>query len=154
MGVRVFVEQPADSGNWSKIRPWKHDGSLQSVLVQEFFERRRAAGVITRLDIRDGADRAAEGDALSLRTVGSRILNRHGGDRSDDARSNTSTKQGGWFGLSRTTSTRSRNAHTVNTTDIEDEDIPPVQQPPPPPPKVRRLRFASILSRSRVDVSS
>lgn len=131
MGVRVFVENPPDSGNWSKIRPWKHDGSLQSVLVQQFFERRRVEGIITRLDIRDGADRAAEGDALSLRTVGSRILNRHG----DDAKSTTSTRQGGWFGLSRNTSTKSRNTRTANNTDVEDEEMHTVQQPPQPPPK-------------------
>jgi len=74
VGVRIFVENPPDSGNWSKIRAWKHDGSLQSVLVQAFFEERRRDGVITRIEVRDGADRAAEGDTMSLHSVASRIF--------------------------------------------------------------------------------
>jgi hypothetical protein len=141
VGVRIFIENPAESGNWSKIRPWKHDGSLQSVLVQEFFEKRREGGIVTRVDVRDGSDRHAEGDTLSLRTVGSRILNRR--MDTEDGKSTTSRRTG-WFGLSRNASTRSR-ARTLGTsTDVEDEEAPRDEdQPPPPPAKVRATRFAS-----------
>lgn len=84
VGVRIFVENPPDSGKWSKIRVWKDDGSLQSVLVQEFFEGRRRDGIVTRVEVRDGADRLAEGDAMSLRSVGSRIFHpRERAERSD-----------------------------------------------------------------------
>ncbi|KAG8840802.1 hypothetical protein FRC20_005406, partial [Serendipita sp. 405] len=100
--------------------------------------RRRAAGTVTRLDIRDGHDRQAEGDGHSLRTVGSRIFHRRGGSN-DDGRSNVSSKQGGWFAnLSRRPSTRSQNARVngATTTDAEDEDVPlETTRPPPPPPK-------------------
>ncbi|KAJ7017480.1 hypothetical protein C8F04DRAFT_1335667 [Mycena alexandri] len=62
MGLRVFIEQPADSATWSKVRSWKHDNSLQSILVQKYLEERRAAGIITRFDVRDGSDRRDESD--------------------------------------------------------------------------------------------
>ncbi|KAG8791115.1 hypothetical protein FRC17_008799, partial [Serendipita sp. 399] len=138
LGLRIFVENPVDSGTWSKLRHWKHDGSLQSVLVQEFFEKRRISGVVTRLDIRDGHDRQTEGDSHSLRTVGSRIFQRPR-PSNDDAQSNVSSRQGGWFAnLSRKGSTRSQAARTIGatTTDAEDEEVPlETAQPPPPPPK-------------------
>lgn len=146
VGVRIFIENPAESGNWSKVRPWKHDGSLQSVLVQQFFEKRREGGIITRVDVRDGSDRHAEGDTLSLRTVGSRILNRR--TDTEDGKSNT-FRRAGWFGLSRNTSTQSR-ARTLGTnTDVDDEETPRDEDRPPPlPAKVRATRFASgIFSR-------
>jgi hypothetical protein len=160
IGLRVYVENPADSGNWSKVRYWKHDGSLQTTLVQAFFEQRRIAGTLTRLDVRDGSDRHAEGDTLSLRTVGSRILNR----KHDDNKSSTSQKTG-WFGLSRNNSMSSR-AHArdrMASTDVEDEagdglggiggmgglgiieGDHPRPRPPPASTKVRRIRFVSGL---------
>lgn len=146
MGVRIFVENPVDSGNWSKIRPWKHDGSLQSVLVQQFFERRREGGIITRVDVRDGSDRQ-EGDSLSLRTVGSRILHRR--DTTDDAKSTASRRT--WFGLSRNTSTRSRTVRTPGIgTDVDEEDhARDEDRPPPLPAKVRATRFASGVFRRK-----
>jgi hypothetical protein len=149
MALRIYVENPVDSGNWSKVRHWKHDGSLQSTLVQGFFERRRIEGLITRLEIRDGSDRHNE-DALSLMTVGSRILHRK--DKSDDGKSNVSFPRTGWFGLSRNNSTRSRGTKTLATnTDGEDEEQAAADEvPPPPPAKVRRARFASSLFKVKI----
>ena len=85
---RVFVEHPPASGTWCKIRPFKNDGSLQTVLVRAFFDGRLNDGVVTVLDIRDGADRREEGDGLSLKSVSSRIF--HAKDKEDK-------KPGGWF---------------------------------------------------------
>ncbi|KAJ7293079.1 hypothetical protein C8J57DRAFT_1268065 [Mycena rebaudengoi] len=98
MGLRIFIEQPADSATWSKVRQWKHDNSLQSILVQQFLEERRAAGVVTRFDVRDGADRRDDSsDANSLRSVGSRIV--HGmHQRGDTTATASSTARRSWFG--------------------------------------------------------
>ncbi|KIY73003.1 hypothetical protein CYLTODRAFT_417513 [Cylindrobasidium torrendii FP15055 ss-10] len=76
MIVRILVEHPPGSGNWAKIRPFKYDSSLQSVLVRDFFEGRRREGTLTVVEIRDGADRREEGDGLSLRSVSSRVGSR------------------------------------------------------------------------------
>ncbi|KAF5392871.1 hypothetical protein D9757_000866 [Collybiopsis confluens] len=54
LSLRIFVEHPPSSGTFIKIKSWKDDGSLQSVLVQKFFEERMREGVVTALDIRDG----------------------------------------------------------------------------------------------------
>ncbi|PVF95217.1 hypothetical protein CPB86DRAFT_808268 [Serendipita vermifera] len=143
MALRIYVENPVDSGNWSKVRHWKHDGSLQSTLVQQFFERRRVEGLITRLEIRDGADRQSE-DAVSLMTVGSRILHGHGRVKTDDGKSNTSSPRTGWFGLSRNNSTKSRGARTIGTnTDGEEEEHAAADEVPPPPPA--KPSFFSLL---------
>ncbi|CAK5280315.1 unnamed protein product [Mycena citricolor] len=104
VGVRIFIEQPADSGSWSKVRPWKHDTSLQTILVQKHFAHRMSAGVITRFDVRDGSDRKDESDSLSLRSVGSRIVHgiHHRGETSSStAGTATATSTGrrqSWFG--------------------------------------------------------
>lgn len=63
--LRIFVENPPDSGTFSKVRFWKDDGSLQSVLVKEFFAHRMQDGIVTVLDVRDGNDRE---DTLSIRS--------------------------------------------------------------------------------------
>ncbi|KAH7104407.1 hypothetical protein BKA62DRAFT_635536 [Auriculariales sp. MPI-PUGE-AT-0066] len=63
--VRVYVEEPAGSGTYCKIRFWKDDGSLQSILVREFFERRCSTGGITTFELRDGRERAEEDDTES-----------------------------------------------------------------------------------------
>ncbi|PBK70753.1 hypothetical protein ARMSODRAFT_974021 [Armillaria solidipes] len=90
MVLRIYVEHPASSGNWCKIRPFKADGSLQSVLVRTFFEERLREGVVTTIDIRDGVDRKEESDGRSLRSMGSRILN--------PQKEKTEKRQGGgWF---------------------------------------------------------
>ncbi|KAK0496371.1 hypothetical protein EDD18DRAFT_1462845 [Armillaria luteobubalina] len=90
MVLRIYVEHPASSGNWCKIRPFKADGSLQSVLVRTFFEERLREGVVTTIDIRDGVDRKEESDGRSLRSMGSKILN--------PQKEKTEKKQGGgWF---------------------------------------------------------
>ncbi|KAJ3771196.1 hypothetical protein FB446DRAFT_115128 [Lentinula raphanica] len=54
LSLRVFVEHPPASGNFVKIRPWKDDGTLQSILMKAFFEDRMKNGITTNLDIRDG----------------------------------------------------------------------------------------------------
>ncbi|KAK0445966.1 uncharacterized protein EV420DRAFT_909099 [Desarmillaria tabescens] len=90
MALRIFVEHPASSGNWCKIRSFKADGSLQSVLVRTFFEERLREGVVTTIDIRDGVDRKEESDGRSLRSMGSKILH--------PQKEKTEKKQGGgWF---------------------------------------------------------
>ncbi|KAJ7594626.1 hypothetical protein C8J56DRAFT_927227 [Mycena floridula] len=103
VGVRIFVENPPESGNWSKIRPWRDDGSLQSVLVKEFFASRHRDNILTRLEVRDGAYRMAEGDALSLRSVGSRIF--HPRERSEAAKPARPPSRrrsiAGWLGLAK-----------------------------------------------------
>lgn len=90
---RVYVEHPPASGIWAKIRPFKNDGSLQSVLVQAFFVQRLRDGVVTVMEIRDGADRREEGDHLSLRSVGSHLGSRifHPKDKGEEK------KSGGWL---------------------------------------------------------
>jgi len=60
--VRIYVEEPANSGTFGKVRYWKDDGSLQSVLVKEFFAKRCANGGVTTFELRDGRDRREEGD--------------------------------------------------------------------------------------------
>ncbi|KAL0581425.1 hypothetical protein V5O48_000579 [Marasmius crinis-equi] len=55
--LRVYVEHPAGSGTYIKVRPWKHnDGTLNSALLQEFFEERMQSGTVTNIDVRDGQD--------------------------------------------------------------------------------------------------
>lgn len=62
--LRVFVENPPQSGTFSKIRFWKDDGSLQSVLVKQFFEQRREDNIVCLLDVRDGNQREDTGSIL------------------------------------------------------------------------------------------
>ncbi|ESK91750.1 hypothetical protein Moror_10579 [Moniliophthora roreri MCA 2997] len=52
--LRIFVEEPAGSGTFVKVRPWKEDGSLQSILLKSYFEDRMNNGTITTIDVRDG----------------------------------------------------------------------------------------------------
>ncbi|KAJ6520081.1 hypothetical protein C8R45DRAFT_1085983 [Mycena sanguinolenta] len=132
MGLRIFIEQPADSATWSKVRPWKHDSSLQTILVQKFLEERRAAGIITRFDVRDGSDRRDESDALSLRSVGSRIV--HGiHHRSETTRATTSARPTSWFGtLIRRPTGKGKKKQAAPADDEEDTEA---EQPPDPPAK-------------------
>ncbi|TRM69217.1 hypothetical protein BD626DRAFT_473337 [Schizophyllum amplum] len=65
MTTRIFVENPPNSGVWSKVRFWKDDGSLQSVLVQQFFAARMRDGIVTSFDVRDGHDRD---DVMSIKS--------------------------------------------------------------------------------------
>lgn len=55
--LRIFVENPVESGLFSKVRFWKDDGSLQSTLIKDFFEMRRVEGAIMRFEVRDGRAR-------------------------------------------------------------------------------------------------
>ncbi|KZW00204.1 hypothetical protein EXIGLDRAFT_165916 [Exidia glandulosa HHB12029] len=57
VNLRIYVENPPGSGTFSKVRYWKDDGSLQSVLVKQFFEDRLRDGVTMRFEIRDGRER-------------------------------------------------------------------------------------------------
>ncbi|KAJ7361484.1 hypothetical protein DFH08DRAFT_952040 [Mycena albidolilacea] len=127
MGLRIFIEQPADSATWSKVRPWKHDSSLQTILVQKYLEDRRAAGIITRFDVRDGSDRRDESDNLSLRSVGSRIVHgiHHRGETSGT--STPMKRPASWFGtLMRrpTAKGKKRQTPTDNEEDTEAEQAP------------------------------
>ncbi|KAF7307192.1 hypothetical protein MIND_00512800 [Mycena indigotica] len=143
MGLRIFVEQPAESGSWSKVRPWKHDSSLQTILVQKFLEDRRATGTITRFDVRDGSDRRDESDTHSLRSVGSRIV--HGiqhprGGSEASARSSATTtgraaRPTSWFGtlLRRNTSKGKKKQTAPIPADGEDDEDG--EHPPEPPAK-------------------
>jgi len=139
MGLRVFVEQPADSATWSKVRPWKHDNSLQSILVQKFLEDRRAAGVITRFDVRDGSDRRDESDNLSLRAVGSRIV--HGMHHRGETSSTTATdRRKSWFG---TLIRRPTKGKKKAATEDEEED-PGTELAVEPPPKQSKSIFGYL----------
>jgi len=131
MGLRIFIEQPADSATWSKIRPWKHDSSLQTILVQKYFEDRRAAGVVTRFEVRDGADRRDESDNLSLRAVGSRIVQgiHHRGETTS---SNATGRRTSWFGtLMRRPTAKGKKRQTVT----EEEDDAGAEQTEDPAAK-------------------
>ncbi|KAF9078512.1 hypothetical protein BDP27DRAFT_1412481 [Rhodocollybia butyracea] len=54
MSLRIFIEHPPASGNFVRVRPWKDDGALQSILMKAFFVERMKNGITTNLDIRDG----------------------------------------------------------------------------------------------------
>lgn len=71
--LRIYVENPPNSGTFCKIRHWKNDGTLQSVLIRDFFEGRLRDGLLTTLEIRDGQDRD---DALSIKSghTGTQII--------------------------------------------------------------------------------
>jgi len=95
--LRIFVENPRGSRLYSKVRFWKDDSSLQSVLVKKFFEERMKDGGICRFEIRDGKERAggvweeddmtggADSVAAAGSDAGSRILPKG--------------KKRSWFGL-------------------------------------------------------
>ncbi|KAJ7631203.1 hypothetical protein FB45DRAFT_747621 [Roridomyces roridus] len=141
MALRIFIEQPVDSGSWSKIRPWKNDNSLQSILVQKHFEERRASGAITRFEVRDGADRRDESDSLSLRAVGSRIVHgmHHRGETTSSSTGTAGGQGGSWLGtlIKRRSTTTRRVSKKKNSTstDNEDEDEAGDDQAPEPPAK-------------------
>ncbi|KAJ7109961.1 hypothetical protein C8R44DRAFT_801033 [Mycena epipterygia] len=130
LGLRIFIEQPVDSATWSKIRHWKHDNSLQSILVQKFFEERRTSGSITRFEVRDGADRRDESDNLSLRTVGSRIV--QGMHTRGDTTTSTHNRRASWFG---TLMRRPSGKGKKKQSDGEEEEEGGADEAPEPPAK-------------------
>ncbi|KAJ7170129.1 hypothetical protein C8R46DRAFT_1091245 [Mycena filopes] len=131
MGLRIFIEQPADSATWSKVRPWKHDNSLQSILVQKHLEERRSGGTITRFDVRDGSDRRDESDNLSLRSVGSRIV--QGIHRGEASGASTTGRRNSWFGtLIRRPSVKGKKRQAPVP---EDGDETGAEEAPEPPAK-------------------
>ncbi|KAJ6621122.1 hypothetical protein B0H10DRAFT_2215387 [Mycena sp. CBHHK59/15] len=129
MGLRIFVEHPVDSAQWSKIRHWKHDNSLQSILVQKFFEDRRSAGVITRFDVRDGSDRRDDSDSHSLRAVGSRIVQ----GIHQRGETSTTTNRRSWFGtFVRRKPVPGKKDGTIPDPDQEDDaDVGAPEESPP-----------------------
>jgi len=132
MGLRIFIEQPADSATWSKVRSWKHDNSLQSILVQKYLEDRRAAGVITRFEVRDGADRRDESDSLSLRTVGSRIVHGMHHSRGEASGTNTPSRRTSWFGtLIRRPSAKGKKKQSPTEDEEEDAGAEQAVEPTP-----------------------
>ncbi|KAJ4489937.1 hypothetical protein J3R30DRAFT_8671 [Lentinula aciculospora] len=79
MSLRIFIEHPPASGSFVKIRPWKDDGTLQSILMKTFFEDRMKAGTTTNLDIRDGNIREDIGDGGKDGSIGAKEwLKAHG----------------------------------------------------------------------------
>ena len=55
--LRIYVEHPAGSGTFMKLRPWKaQDGSLQAILLQSFFDERLQGGTVTNIDVRDSPE--------------------------------------------------------------------------------------------------
>ncbi|KAJ7070769.1 hypothetical protein C8F01DRAFT_1107704 [Mycena amicta] len=137
MGLRIFIEQPAESGSWSKVRAWKHDSSLQTILVQKYFEDRRASGTITRFDVRDGADRRDESDSHSLRSVGSRIVHgihpRGGSEASRGSTTGRSARPTSWFGtLLRRGTNKDKKKQATTAADEQGDDE---EQAPEPPAK-------------------
>ncbi|KAF5365260.1 hypothetical protein D9758_005377 [Tetrapyrgos nigripes] len=49
----VYVEHPPASGSFNKITPWRRDGSLQTMLVNDFFDQRLKNGITTYLVVRE-----------------------------------------------------------------------------------------------------
>ncbi|KAI4294582.1 hypothetical protein K525DRAFT_261455, partial [Schizophyllum commune Loenen D] len=124
MTTRIFVENPPNSGNWSKIRFWKDDGSLQSVLVQQFFAARMREGVITSFDVRDGHDRD---DVMSIK---SGMSGRSGVSRIVPGTGQTRE----WL------KRRGLGARSPGMTTDGEEDASEVERPPKPPPKGGRIQ--------------
>jgi len=86
VGLRIFIEHPPDSNQWAKVRRWEQDASLVSLLLNDFFERRRRDGIVLRIDVRDGHERPANdavGSSSFASAVGSFIT---GSMRSERAR--------------------------------------------------------------------
>ncbi|KAF8646666.1 hypothetical protein AX16_007164 [Volvariella volvacea WC 439] len=130
--LRIFIENPPESGTFSKVRFWKNDTSLQSVLIRNFFEARMRTGIVVTLDIRDGHDREDTQSIKSGINNGSHIIT------SSLSRTGASTKD--WLrrrGLNRSTSNVHGNSAPPTPNDDEDEDgepmTPPQPQPPPAP---------------------
>ncbi|KAF9264588.1 hypothetical protein L218DRAFT_230906 [Marasmius fiardii PR-910] len=85
--LRIFVENPAGSGSFMQLRPWKaQDGSIQAALLQNFFEERLRAGTVTNLDVRDGADDVKQSVKTGdwLRAQVSNITGSHTNGNSDE----------------------------------------------------------------------
>lgn len=132
--LRVFVENPPQSGTFSKIRFWKDDGSLQSVLVKQFFEQRREDNVVCLLDVRDGNQREDTGSILSgMGGLGSGRMVLKPGQAKE------------WYKRSRGANRSTTSVGTTGTaldgrTDDEDVDV----QPPPKPAK-RTSRMQALM---------
>ncbi len=142
MMLRVFVEHPPSSGTWCKIRPFRNDGSLQSVLVRAFFDQRLQDGIVTVMEIRDGADRREEGDGLSLRTVGSRVAGSgffHPMEKTEDK------KTSGWLSrfITRVKVVTAPNPSLPNesTTQLRDMDGDVDSQDPQPANTQKKVRY-------------
>jgi len=139
VGLRIFIEHPPDSNRWAKIRPWKRDTSLVSLLLNDFFERRRRHGIVLRIDVRDGHERPANDAGTSFTSaVGSFIAGSMWSEREREQIDKAWWRLGRDRQLSASTSTNTtRRGGTAEET--EDESGPP-PTPPPKPKKVCTMR--------------
>ena len=83
----LFVEHPPSSGTFVKIRRWKsNDGSLQSALMQAFFEERMQSGIVNLIDVRDGPDAGKQAAKAGdwLRAHGLAVTHSSSGGTSSD----------------------------------------------------------------------
>jgi hypothetical protein len=126
--LRVFVENPPNSGTFSKIRFWKDDGSLQSVLVKQFFEKRMTENIVTILDIRDGNEREDTTSILSGMggLGGGRMVLKPGQAKE-------------WLRRSRGAN---RSNATVNTVGLEDEEEAPSPKPAQKTSRMQAFMYA------------
>lgn len=137
VGLRIFIEHPPDSNRWAKVRPWKQDTSLLSLLFNDFFERRRRGGIVLRIDVRDGHERPANDAGTSFTSaVGSFIAGSMRSEREREQIDRAWWRLGRDRLLSASTSTNAtRRGGAAEET--EDESAPP----PTPPPKLKKVRI-------------
>lgn len=134
--LRVFVENPPQSGTFSKIRFWKDDGSLQSVLVKQFFEQRREDNIVCLLDVRDGNQREDTGSILGgMGGLGSGRMVLKPGQAKE------------WYKRSRSANRSTTSVGTTGTaldgrTDDEELDVQPPPKPAKRPSRMQALMYA------------
>jgi hypothetical protein len=135
VGLKIFIEHPPDSNRWAKVRPWKQDASLVTLLLNDFFERRRRDGVVLRIDVRDGHERPAN-DAGSgfASAVGSFIA---GSVRSEREREQIDKA---WWRLGRDRLLSSSTSTNATRHGGAAEETDPPRTPPPKLKKVRTMR--------------
>lgn len=142
VGLRVFIEHPPDSNQWAKIRPWKKDTSLASLLLNDFFERRRRDGIVLRIDVRDGHERPVT-DAGAVNSFASAVGSFIAGSMRSEREREQVDKAWWRLGsgssrdrlLSPSTSTNTTRRRGVAEGQTEDE-----RGPPPRPKKVCTMR--------------
>jgi len=135
VGLRIFVEHPPDSNQWARVRRWKQDSSLVSLLLNEFFERRRRNGIVLRIDVRDGHERPVNDAGNSFASaVGSFIAGSMRNEREREQIDKAWWRLGSDRLLSASTSTNATRRRGA-AEETEDES-----GPPPKPKKVCTMR--------------
>jgi hypothetical protein len=135
VGLRIFIEHPPDSNQWAKVRPWKQDTSLISLLLKDFFERRRRDGIILRIDVRDGHERPVNDPGTSFTSaVGSFIA---GSMRSEREREQIDKA---WWRLGRDRLLSASTSTNVTRRGGAAEETDDESGPPPKLKKVRTMR--------------